>query len=133
MSETCRGCVGEVDIAECRYPHVDKRTCRREAKKDGMSEIDKDADEGCPPNKTYCEHGRIAGACYMCEVERELDLLRRQVEVLLARIAAKSEDEAINAIEGGLCDGCGAKDDNCYDGCADKLRAWSLAKVRGGW
>lgn len=60
----------------------------------------------------------------------EADTLKRQVDALLNRIASKAEDEAINSVEGGLCDGCAAKDDTCYDGCADKMRAWSLEKAK---
>jgi hypothetical protein len=36
-----------------------------------MSDIDKDADAGVPPNKLVCVHGHIPSACSICELEAE--------------------------------------------------------------
>lgn len=49
-------------------------------------EIDKDADEGLSANQIYCKHGTMFSECARCELERERDLLRRQVEEKNQRI-----------------------------------------------
>jgi hypothetical protein len=97
-----------------------------------VSELDKDADEGCPPNKIYCEHGRMSCACTMCEIAAELDLLRRQVDVLVRLVISESPN--VGGHRGQpQCYGClgvgDCKDENV---CMRRLREWSQEQAKGG-
>jgi len=57
-----------------------------------VNDVNKDADEGLPPNKIVCVHGGMARSCSMCELERENETLKHKVEKLKEELEAGANE-----------------------------------------
>jgi hypothetical protein len=147
VSEVCEQCGGTgkerdnyIENGRYIFRKIVCAKCNGGGRDAVVSDVDKDADEGCPLNKIYCEHGRMSCACTMCEIEAERDMLRRQVaekerqvDALIHLYGAILTCYQCGMMGGPKIDGnCGPDRLGVPDVCEEQLERWSLEQAKKG-